>query len=64
MSSNSDVIVQEMRQEFESMLQYVRHSENETAYEAERNIFKRLLKMGYGLMLLFFFITGGTLSSD
>ncbi len=29
MSSNSDVIVQEMRQEFESMLQYVRHSENE-----------------------------------
>jgi len=54
MSSNSDVIVQEIRQEFESMLHYVRHSENETAYEAERNIFKRLLKMGYELMLLFF----------
>ena len=54
MSSNSDVIVQEIRQEFESMLHYVKHNENETAYEAERNIFKRLLKMGHGLMLLFF----------
>ena len=53
MSSNADVIVQEIRQEFESMLHYVQHSEDETAYEAERNIFKRLLKMGYRLMLLF-----------
>jgi hypothetical protein len=43
-----------MRQEFESMLDYVQHSENETAYAAERNIFKRLLKLGYGLMALFF----------
>jgi len=54
MSSNPDIIVQEIRQEFESMLQYVEQSENETAYTAERNIFKRLLKMGYGLMVLFF----------
>ena len=54
MSSNSEVIVQEIRQEFESMLDYVQHSEDETAYEAERSIFKRLLKMGYRLMILFF----------
>jgi len=56
MSSNSEVIVQEIRQEFESMLGYVQQSENETAYAAERNIFKRLLKMGYKLMMLFFLL--------
>jgi len=54
MSSNSADIVQEIYEEFESMLHYVQHSETETAYEAERNIFRRLLKLGYSLMVLFF----------
>ena len=47
MSSNSDVIVQEIRQEFESLLCHVQHSEKETAYEAGRNIFKRLGKRSF-----------------
>lgn len=54
MSSNSTIIVQEVYKEFESMLHYVQHSETETAYAAERNIFRSLLKLGYGLMVLFF----------
>ena len=54
MSSNSATIVQEIREEFESMLHYIQHSEAETAYAAERNIFKRLLLLGYSLMQLFF----------
>lgn len=54
MSSNSAIILQELCEEFESMLHYVQHSENETAYAAERTIFKRLLKLGHGLMVLFF----------
>ena len=54
MSSNSAIIVQEVYEEFESMLHYVQHSESETAYAAERNIFKRLLKLGHSLMVLFF----------
>ncbi len=54
MPSNSDSIVQEIYEEFESMLHYIRHSETETAYTAERNIFKRLLQLGRSLMLLFF----------
>jgi len=53
MSSNSEEIVQEIRQEFESMLKYVKSSEEETAYEVERSLFKQLLEMGYRLMLLF-----------
>ena len=56
MSSNSEVIVQEIRQEFESMLRYVQESENETAYAVEGTIFKRLLKMGYRVMMLFFLL--------
>ncbi len=54
MSSNSATIVQEVYEEFESMLHYVQHSETETAYAAERTIFKRLLKLGHSLMVLFF----------
>ena len=54
MSSNSATIVQEIYEEFESMMHYIQHSEGETAYTAERNIFKGLLLMGRSLMLLFF----------
>lgn len=56
MSSNSSIIVQEVYKEFELMMHYVQHSETETAYAAERNIFRSLLKLGYRLMVLFFVI--------
>lgn len=54
MSSNAETVVQEIRAEFESMLTYVTSSQTETADQVERGIFRRLLAMGYRLMLLFF----------
>lgn len=54
MSNNSQEIVQNIRQEFEFMLQYVYESETRTADEVERNLFAQLLGLGSQLMLLFF----------
>jgi hypothetical protein len=54
MSSNTESIVQEIRTEFESMLSYVKESKTATADRVERGIFKRLLELGFRLMLLFF----------
>lgn len=56
MAFNSEQIIQEVRQEFEHMLDYVT---NEAAYRAtadqmERGVFTRLLKLGWRLLLLFF----------
>jgi hypothetical protein len=54
MSLNSEEIVQDIRTEFESMLQYVQEGEGKTADEVERSLFKQLLGLGAQLMLLFF----------
>ena len=54
MSLNSDEIVQDIRTEFESMLQYVQESKEKIADEVERSLFKQLLGLGAQLMLLFF----------
>jgi len=54
MSSNTESIVQEIRTELESMLNYVKESKTATADQVERGIFKRLLELGFRLMLLFF----------
>jgi hypothetical protein len=56
MTFNSEQIIQEIRQEFEDMLDYVT---NEAAYLAtadqmERGLFTQLLKLGWRLLLLFF----------
>ncbi len=56
MTFNSEEIIQEVRKEFEQMLDYV---SNEAAYQAtadqmERGLFARLLKLGWQLLLLFF----------
>ncbi len=55
-SSNSAIIVQEISEEFESMLHYIHNSETQTAYEVERDVFKRLLQLGRSLLLLFFML--------
>jgi hypothetical protein len=52
--SQTDTIVQEIRAEFESMLNYIKDSGTATADQVERGIFKRLLDMGARLMVLFF----------
>lgn len=54
MPFNSEEIVQNIRKEFESMLQYVQASEERTADEVERSLFKQLLGLGAQLLLLFF----------
>ena len=54
MSFSTEDIVQEIRTEFESMLIYVKGSKMATADQVERGIFKRLLGLGFKLMLLFF----------
>ena len=56
MSLNSDEIVQDIRTEFESMLQNVQDSKEKTADEMERSLFKQLLGLGARLMLLFFIL--------
>ncbi len=45
MSSNSSHIVQEIRQEFESLLNYVENARELTADKVERHLFGRLLAM-------------------
>lgn len=51
---NTEDIVQEIRAEFEAMLIYVKGSKTATADQVERGIFRRLLALGFKLMLLFF----------
>ncbi|MBX3053516.1 MAG: ISKra4 family transposase [Caldilineaceae bacterium] len=58
MSSNSSNIVQDIRQEFESLVSYVEKANDEIADRVERQLFERLLGMGQQLMQLFFVIRG------
>ncbi len=54
MSFNSEEIVQNIRTEFESMLQSVQANDECTADAMERSLFKQLLGLGAQLMVLFF----------
>ena len=54
MSSNSNSIVQEIRQELELLLTYVENAKEEVADQVERHLFTLLLGMGAQLMGLFF----------
>lgn len=56
MALNSETIIQEIRQEFEEIVEFVTNEEAQTskADEIERGLFKQLLKMGLQLMQLFF----------
>ena len=56
MSSNPDEIVQQMQQDFHSLIAYVRAAESQTrtATEVERTLFQRLLVLGLALLRLFF----------
>jgi hypothetical protein len=64
MSFNSDEIVQNIRTEFESMLQYVQGSDESTADAVERSLLKRLLGLGAHLMLLFFVLRASECSRE
>jgi hypothetical protein len=54
MSSNPEQIVQHIRQEFQSLLDYVTTPEDRTAYTTELTLFRRLLALGAALLQLFF----------
>ncbi len=64
MSFNSEEIVQNIRTEFESMLQYVQEDKESTADRVERNLFKQLLGLGAQLMLLFFSLRASRCSHE
>lgn len=56
MPSNSKQIIHQIREEFEQLVEYVtgEASQTRTAYEVELTLFRRLLALGYKLLLLFF----------
>ena len=58
MTSNSAEIIQDIRSEFEIMLDYVTgdQAHRATADQIERGLFKRLLSLGAKLLTLFFVI--------
>ncbi len=56
MPSNSEPIVQQVRQDFEALLAYVTGAETrtQTAYSVELTLFRRVLALGAALLHLFF----------
>jgi hypothetical protein len=56
MTSNSQVIIQDIRTDFEKMLEYVtgEQAQTATADRTERGLFKMLIEMGLKLLTLFF----------
>ena len=56
MTSNSQTIIQDIRQEFEMLLEFVMNDEAKaaTADHIERSLFKMLLSVGAKLLVLFF----------
>ena len=56
MTSNSQIIIQDIRADFERMLEYVTGEEarRATADATERGLFKMLIQMGLKLLILFF----------
>lgn len=56
MAFNSESIVQEVRQEFESLIELVQTDKTATADGMERQLFRRLLAVGYQLLRLFFLL--------
>ncbi|OQY16718.1 MAG: hypothetical protein B6I35_15535 [Anaerolineaceae bacterium 4572_32.2] len=66
MTFNSQTIILEIRAEFEKMLDFVTGEEAQiaTADRIERGLFRRLLKLGARLLLLFFIIRAKNCSRE
>jgi len=66
MTSNPQEIIQDIRTEFEMILEFVTGDEAQvsTAYQIEYGLFKRLLSMGRQLLLLFFIMRSQNASRD
>jgi hypothetical protein len=66
MTSNSATIIQDIRQEFEILLDFVRGdvAQTATADQIERGLFKLLLALGFKLLNLFFVVRSETSSRE
>ena len=66
MTSNPEMIIQDVRKEFEMLLDFVtgEQAHQATADQIERGLFKLLLAMGAKLLLLFFVIRSEACSRD
>jgi hypothetical protein len=66
MTSNSPEIIQDIRVEFEKMLDYVigEPARTATANQIERGLFKLLIKLGAKLLTLFFVMRSQACSRD
>ena len=66
MTSNSETIIQDIRQEFEMLLKFVtsERTKQTTADYVERSLFKRLLGLGTKLLTLFFVIRSENCSRE
>lgn len=66
MTSNSQVIIQDLRTDFENMLEYVtgEQARTATADETERGLFKMLIEMGLKLLRLFFIMRSQNASRE
>ena len=66
MASNSKMIIQDIRQEFEMLLDFVtgEQAHQATADQIERGLFKLLLAMGAKLLRLFFMMRSEACSRE
>ncbi len=66
MTLNSESIIQQVRAEFEMLLDFVTGAEAQiaTADRIERGLFKRLLELGARLLLLFFVVRAQNCSRE
>jgi len=66
MASNSQVIIQDIRTDFEKMLDYVtgEQARKATADATERGLFKMLIEMGLKLLTLFFVMRSQSASRE
>ena len=58
MTSNSEKIIQDVRVQFEQMLDFVtgERAQSASAYQIERGLFKLLVSLGFSLLQLFFMV--------
>lgn len=66
MTSNSQTIIQDVRQEFEMLIEFVtgEHAQKVTANQMERSVFSLLLALGAKLLQLFFVVRSESCSRE
>ena len=61
MASESDLRIEELNKEFQRLIRYVSQDDQpRTAHEVELELFQNVLKLGKGLLALFFSKSGAS----